>query len=204
MKHLIYILFLATACSGSKTDKPEDERTANEKPAAVARPDDAMVIADQSGPDSLKGSLRAKAEGKIGKAQISVRYYSPAVRGRIIWGGLVPFDKVWVTGAHMATSVEFDQDLIISGQKVAAGKYAFFTFPGKEAWELVVNRNWEQHLADNYDPKLDVVRVKVKPVTREVLQERLQYSVVGDDGGTGKLVVRWEKLEVSLPIMISQ
>ena len=198
MRYFICLaIVLLAACS-----KPKSSPAAGEAaPAPIV--DDAVIIAEQSDADTLKGSLRAKALGSVGKAQITVRYHSPAVRGRIVWGGLVPYDKVWVTGAHMATSLESDVDLSIAGQILPAGKYAFFTIPGPENWTLLINSNWQQHLTDDYDAKLDLVRQEVKPVAREVHQERLQYSLVQDDERNGRLIVRWEKLEVSLLIRVA-
>jgi hypothetical protein len=159
-----------------------------------------LVIQPQSEPDTLKGSLQAEAAGQIGAAKIQVNYYSPAVRGRIVWGGLVPYDQVWVTGAHMATNLLFDQTLTVGGQSVPAGKYAFFTIPGQEEWTVIINRNWEQHLADKYDPKDDIVRVKVKPETLGQNQERLRYEVNAVSENAGEIVVSWEKQRIMLPV----
>ena len=75
-----------------------------------------------------------------------IQYYAPAVRGRMIWGGLDPFDEVWVTGAHSATNWEFIKDIVINGQTIAAGKYAIFTIPDKDKWTIIINENWNQHL----------------------------------------------------------
>jgi len=83
---------------------------------------------------------------------------------------------------------------------VAAEKYAVFTIPGKEEWTIIINKNWEQHLTDDYDPKQDVVRVKVKPETEELNQERLRYVIEPGQNNTGEVVIYWEKLEVSLPV----
>ena len=197
---IILAVFVLAACSRTPGENTTTQRT--DTPPAVEPKDDAVVIADQDKEDSLKGSLRAKAMGTIGSTSISVRYHSPAVRGRIIWGGLVPLDRVWVTGAHMATKVEFSDNITIGGKPVPAGAYAFFSFPGKDSWTLVLNSNWEQHLTDEYDESLDVVRLTVKPVKRETLQERLQYSIVEEAPSRGKLVVRWEFLEMAMPVTV--
>jgi len=161
---------------------------------------DVRIIAEQAQPDTLKGSVKAKAMGTIGNTGVAINYYSPAVRGRVIWGGLVPFDNVWVTGAHRATTIEFDQEVEIGGTVVAPGKYGLFTIPGKEGWTIIINKNWDQHLADNYDKKDDIVRVVVKPETETANQERLRYVIESDDNTTGEIVVYWERLEVSLPV----
>lgn len=193
-------LFLAIAiglvgCNQKKS--PQEQPTGDT--VKVSKPTKQIAtIEEQSQPDSLKGSIQAEAIGKLGDAEVKVSYYSPAVRGRIIWGGLVPLDKVWVTGAHSATSIEFNHDLVIDGKTIPAGKYAFFTIPGKEEWTLIINKNWRQHLTDQYDPKEDVVRVKVKPETEEKHQERLRYLIEKESDTEGELVVYWEKLEISL------
>ena len=194
---LLTILAIGLLSGCSNTTKDDDKNGAQ-----VVAPLEAgtRIIAEQSTADTLKGSLKAMAMGTIGNSGITINYYSPAVRGRVIWGGLVPFDNVWVTGAHKATSMEFNQEVVIGGVTVAPGKYALFTIPGKELWTFIINKNWEQHLADDYDPKDDVVRVMVTPETEEPHQERLRYVVEeeGDEGG--EVVVYWEKLEISLPV----
>ncbi|MBC8923868.1 DUF2911 domain-containing protein, partial [Escherichia coli] len=77
-------------------------------------------------------------------------YHSPGVRKRIIWGGLVPYDEVWVTGAHDATTVEMPKAFVVNGKTIPAGKYAIFTIPGKNAWTVIINKQWQQHLATEY------------------------------------------------------
>lgn len=196
--HLLLAVVL-TACTAKK------ESTDNTKVAEAVQPKvkpPAVVILKQTETDTLKGSLNAVATGKIGDAQISISYHSPAVRGRIIWGGLVPFDKVWVTGAHMATSIELTKDFLIGDTTVPAGKYALFSIPGKDEWVLIINKNWQQHLTDDYDQKQDVVRVKVKPETQQEMQERLRYEVESENNSEGEIVIYWEKLEVSLPVKL--
>jgi len=197
---LLLFAALAFGCSGPKSDQTETSATPATTPVEVK--DDAVVINEQAGEDSLKGSLRAKAAGAIGTANFTIRYHSPAVRGRIVWGGLVPLDRVWVTGAHMATSIETDRDISIAGTPVPAGKYGFFTIPGKDSWTLILNSNWEQHLTDEYDEKLDVLRVKVNPGKLDTNQERLRYVIEAKSETDGELVVNWEKVRVSLPVVV--
>jgi hypothetical protein len=94
----------------------------------------------------------------IGSVHVHIDYSSPSVRGREIFGGLVAFDEVWVTGAHSATNISFDKDLMIEGKEVKSGKYALFTIPGKESWTVILNSNYDQHLADDYTEEEDVAR----------------------------------------------
>ena len=206
MNNLITIISFASiisliCCSGSRS---KDEQKSDGKPLVTESKKlmEGVVIQAQSEPDTLKGSLAAFATEKVGDTEIRISYHSPAVRGRIVWGGLVPFDKVWVTGAHMATSVEFSSDVMIENKTVPAGKYALFTIPGKVEWFVIINKNWQQHLVDEYDPNEDIVRVKVKPEIEQVNQERLRYVIEGDTEKEGEIVLYWERLEVSIPFKI--
>ena len=204
MKKLIAIVSLASfiylfGC----TSKSKESQSPEKKPAAETKKSkNAAVIMPQSAPDTLKGSLVAEATGKVGETEITISYHSPAVRGRIVWEGLVPYDIVWVTGAHMATSIEFNHDLVIASKTIAAGKYAFFTIPGKNEWTIILNKNWQQHLTDKYDAKDDVVRVNVKPEIEETHQERLRFVIEAETNSSGEIVMYWDKLEISLPIEV--
>lgn len=147
--------------------------------------------------DTSKKSIKSMAFAVMNGDSVKINYHSPGVRKRIIWGGLVPFDEVWVTGAHDATTFEIPKPFIIGGKQLPAGKYAFFTIPGKNLWTVIINKNWEQHLAGEYDAKDDVVRLKVKP-KKNVHTERLQYFVDGKNN-IGKIAVAWEKVKIELP-----
>ncbi len=149
--------------------------------------------------DTTKKSIKSTAFALFNKDSITVNYHSPGVRKRIIWGGLVPFGEVWVTGAHDATTIKFDLPITVGGKTIPAGKYAFFTIPGKAEWTLIINRQWQQHLATEYDEKEDVVRVKVKP-RKNAHTERLQYFVNNTGSRKGSVAVAWETVLVELPI----
>lgn len=145
--------------------------------------------------DTTKKSIKSMAFAVVNGDSIKINYHSPGVRKRIIWGGLVPFDEVWVTGAHDATTLEMPKVFFVKGKKIPAGKYAFFTIPGKKEWTIIINKNWEQHLATSYDEKDDIVRIKVIP--KEINHtERLQYFVQMINDKTGKIAVAWEKIRV--------
>lgn len=190
--------FGIAACNSDKKEKTETVTTTSPKATA----DDVRTIDVQTASDTLKGSLKAIATGTIGATTITVNYYSPAVRGRVIWGGLVPFDNVWVTGAHKATNVEFGSKVKIGDKEIDAGKYALFTIPGKDEWTIIINKNWDQHLADDYSQNDDIVRIKVKSVVTDVNQERLRYAIESETDSKGKIVIYWEKLAVSVPVEI--
>lgn len=151
--------------------------------------------------DSYKSSVRRETHGEIGDTHIIINYGSPGVRGRNIWGGLVGYDEVWVSGAHTATGITFERDVLIENKKIAAGMYAFFTIPGKKEWTLILNKNYNQHLADDYKESEDVLRIKVKPQILKTTVQRLSYIIEAKEGNpNGNISLQWEKVKVSLPI----
>jgi len=202
MRTYINCLFLVVVLSGCSNNKAKTESNEKNASSQIVAPKEegARIIEEQTMADTLKGSLRSMAMGTIGTTGITINYYSPAVRGRVIWGGLVPFDNVWVIGAHRATSIDFNQEVVIGGVTIAPGKYALFTIPGKDEWTIIINKNWDQHLADKYDQKEDIVRVKVKPGVDDKHQERLRYVVETESDTKGEIVIFWEKIELSIPV----
>jgi hypothetical protein len=153
--------------------------------------------------DTLKTSARREATGTVGGVTVKINYGSPGVRGRNIWNGLVAYNEVWVTGAHTATAVTFDKDVTVNGQKIPAGTYAFFTIPNEKEWTVILNKNPEQHLADSYSEKEDVIRLQAKPETNSKIIQRLTYEVVKKSDTEGAITVMWEKVKVSLPFKAS-
>ncbi|WP_338224227.1 DUF2911 domain-containing protein [Algoriphagus confluentis] len=136
-------------------------------------------------------------EGAIGGKAIRVTYGSPAVKGRTIWGDLVPYNVVWRTGANEATYLDLAQPMTVEGKSVPAGKYSLFTIPKESGkWTVILNSDWDlEHGHFQYDEKNDVMRVEVSPVWEETSVERLSIEIESPG-----LVLRWEK--VKLPITI--
>jgi len=136
-----------------------------------------------------------QAKGKIGEVDIAIAYSAPSVKGRTIWGGLEPYDKVWRAGANACTTVEFSKKVTIEGKSLDAGKYGFFIIPKEKGkWTVIFNKVNDQWGAFDYDQKQDALRVDVSPTWSDDVQETLSYSV--DD----KLNFGWEKARLSLEI----
>ena len=138
----------------------------------------------------------------IGDAHIHIDYSSPGVRGRIIFGGLVGYDNVWQAGAHKATWIETNKDLIINGEVLPKGKYGFFTIPSKGDWTVMFNKNWDQHGKDEYNEKDDVLRFKVTPTILEDIKEHLEYKVNKISDTEGEISLAWEKVKLSFNFKI--
>lgn len=155
------------------------------------------MISDQEAQRESRPSPLVSEKGQISEKDVNVQYGSPSVKGRDIWGDLVPFDVVWRTGANEATFVEFSDDVTVEGQKLPAGKYSLFTIPKESGkWTVLFNKEWDlEHGHFQYDEKMDVLRVSVTPQWLDSSQESLSISI--ENPG---LVIRWEKLQ--LPIQI--
>jgi hypothetical protein len=144
-------------------------------------------------------SPAASVTQTIGLTECTVTCSRPGVKGRVIWGGLVPYDQVWRTGANEATTFNCSRDVKIEGRPLAAGRYAIFTVPGPDAWSVRFNSEPDQRGTADYDSTKDVLTLEVKPREAEFLERmRFSFENMTDDGGD--LVLRWEKLELPLHI----
>ncbi len=146
-------------------------------------------------------SPEAKVVQTAGLTTITVDYSSPAVKGRKIWGGVVPLDKAWRAGANHATTINFTQPVVIGDKEVAAGTYGFFTIPGAASWTLIVSKQADIWGSDEYKPENDVVRVTVKPQAIGN-RERLVYLVTNFTNETANIDLEWEKVRVTLPVKL--
>lgn len=141
--------------------------------------------------DQTSKSPRTSAMANIGSNHVHIDYSSPRVRGRQVYGGLVGFNQVWVTGAHSATSVSFSEDIKIEGELVKKGKYGFFTIPQEETWIVILNENFDQHLADDYDEDLDVFRIEVPNSKLDQPKEELTFEVIETGEKSGEIRFQW-------------
>ncbi len=135
----------------------------------------------------------------IATTRLEVSYNRPGVKGRVIWGDLVPYDTIWRTGANEATTFETDHDVTVGGEPLAAGKYALFTIPGRDAWTVVFNSQADQWGAFDHDTTKDVVKIRVKPESA-AHEEWMRFSFENLTNRSGDLVLRWEELAVPIHI----
>ncbi len=148
----------------------------------------------QRGDDTDRASKNGRTEATIDDVSIVIEYGRPNVRGRTIWGELVPWDKVWRTGANEATTISFSAPVAVEGDSLDAGTYALFTIPGKEKWVVVFNATAKQWGAFNHNPDEDVLRVTVTP--EEGGHVESMDFVVEDS----KIKLRWEKVVVPFSV----
>jgi hypothetical protein len=148
-----------------------------------------------SSQDKPKPSPASTATGKAGNVNITITYSAPSVKGRTIWGALVPFGKVWRTGANDATTFEIDGDVKIEGKTLAKGKYSLFTIPDEGEWTIIINKNAKQWGAFSYKAEDDVLRFKAKSSKSASFNEALKFQVEN-----GNVSILWENLAVSFNV----
>lgn len=134
-----------------------------------------------------KPSPARTEEGKVAGANIKINYSSPAVKGRQIWGNLVPLGEVWRAGANEATTFETDKNINVQGKNLPKGKYSLFVIPNENESVLIFNKVADQWGSGDYDESEDALRVNVPSGQSQTLEERLTYELQ-DDG----LELRWE------------
>jgi hypothetical protein len=134
-----------------------------------------------------------------GLTDVTIKYSRPGVKGRTIWGALVPYDKVWRTGANEATTISFSDDVTVNGQKLAKGMYSLHTIPGAAKWTIIFNSVADQWGSYTYDAAKDVLRVDATPETGE-FREWLTFDVPDMTTDTAKIAIRWEKIVVPFTV----
>lgn len=146
-------------------------------------------------------SPNATVSQTVGLTNITINYCRPAVQGRKIWGALVPFNKVWRTGANEATTIQFTTDVTLEGNKVPAGKYSLFTIPTETEWIVILNKADKQWGAYNYKQELDLLRFNVKPTAASFV-ENFSFSVDNVAGAAASIVMRWENLQAAFKVEV--
>ena len=159
------------------------------------------VIARAQQVELPRPSPFAKMVQTVGTTDITIDYSSPAVKGRKIWGGLVPYGEVWRAGANAATKITFSKDVVVDGKPVPAGSYAFFVIPSATKWTLILNKDANQSGAFGYKRETDLLRLDVKPQPIAP-RERLAYLVSNFNDVTASIDLEWEKVRVSLPVKL--
>lgn len=188
MKKILFIFTICTLAScGNKTPIKNNETNINGDQDSTKKTK--TEVLDDARPSPLK-----KTTGFIGNVKAVVQWGSPSVKGREIWGMIVPYDEVWRTGANEATTIEFDKDVLVNGQELKAGKYGFFSIPKDGEWVIIFNSIWSQWGAFEYDEKKDALRFNVKP---EVIEnsETLEYKIESDG-----ISMSWEKLKIKFTV----
>ena len=140
------------------------------------------------------GSPHETVSGAVDGAKVSIEYGRPYMRGRKIVGGLVPYGRVWRTGADQSTTLTTDAPLVIGGAAVPAGKVSLYTLPSPQGWKLIINKQTGQW-GTEYNEAQDLARVDLKARTLTAPVDQFTIKIEG-----GQLKLAWELTELSVPI----
>ncbi len=144
-------------------------------------------------------SQKASVMQTIGTTDMTITYSRPGVKGRQIWGALVPYDKVWRTGANEATTISFSDDVTINGQPLPMGTYSLATIPGRDSWTVIFNKVADQWGAFSYDATKDALRVTAKP-EKGAFTEWMTFEVPQVSWDKTTVALRWENLVVPFTV----
>lgn len=136
----------------------------------------------------------------LGLTKITLDYSRPSVKGRKIFGDLVPYEKVWRTGANKITSIKFDDEVYVHGAVMKAGSYGLYTIPGKNEWTIIFNRDDKQWGSYGYDINKDVIRFNVQPMQPQEFTEQMTIDFVEFTPTSTNLSIKWESTEVRFKI----
>jgi hypothetical protein len=146
-----------------------------------------------------QASPHAVLTQSVGTTDITIDYHRPGVKGRAIWGGVVPYDKVWRTGANEATMITFSDDVTIDGKPLPKGTYSLHTLPGKNEWTIIFNKVAKQWGSFSYKQEDDALRVNVKAHAAP-MTEWMEFDVSSLSADNATVEIRWEKLAVPFTV----
>jgi hypothetical protein len=161
----------------------------------------ASIASAQAPVELPAASPKARIEQRVGITDVSLDYSSPGVKGRKIWGDLVPYDKPWRAGANQATKLTVSRDFKFGGTAVKAGSYSVFMTPAKASWTVALNSDVAA-TQENVDATKHVASVTVKPVTLPAARERLRYTLDDPQDDRATLTLEWERVRIAVPITI--
>jgi hypothetical protein len=150
----------------------------------------------------VRVSPKAAVIQTVGFTEIRIDCNRPGVKGRVIWNGLVPYNKVWRTGANEATKFTFSTDVQFNGKTLKAGSYSFFAIPTNENWTLIFNKVADQWGAFEYNEAEDAMRFEVTPEDG-IMQEWLAYTITKTSKNSAVVTLEWEKLKVPFSVEVS-
>ena len=135
----------------------------------------------------------------IGVTEVKIDYSSPGVKGRKIWGELVPFGEIWRTGANEVTSITFSDPVKVNGNDLPAGTYGIHTKPGESEWEFIFSKDTKIDGGSNFDKEKEILRVKVKPEEHHFM-ERMTFLFTDVTDNSANINLMWDKLKVSFKV----
>lgn len=152
--------------------------------------------------DMPQASPKAKLETRVGLTDVELVYSRPGLKGRDkkIFGDLIPYGKVWRTGANESTKITFSDDVTIDGHPLPAGTYALYTIPEENEWTVIFHNNLELWGDSGYQQEQDALRVQVKPTAIAYPQETFTIDITNHTSNSAALTILWDNTLISVPI----
>ena len=160
-----------------------------------------LAVAAAAVPASAQVSPPKTVMGSIGGASVEISYYAPSMRGRKVFGSLVPYDEIWCPGANWATAIISDAGLEIGTMKLPKGSYALWVLPNETDWQAIINSDAKAfHLDHRASTDLGRTKMNLKALDKAV--EQLTFEIRSEGGKKGVIALLWEKTEASIPFTI--
>lgn len=147
-------------------------------------------------------SPRINVEQNLGLATISLDYGRPSRNNRDIFGALIPYNRVWRTGANASTKITLDREIYLAENKIKTGTYGLYTIPNKNEWTIIIHKNAKLWGSAGYKVEDELVRFKVPVINLNDIRETLTINFEGFNANGGKLIIAWEKVKVEIPVFV--
>jgi hypothetical protein len=146
----------------------------------------------------------SKISQQVGLTEINLEYSRPSAKGREVFGGLVPFGKIWRTGANASTKISFKEQVSIAGNPLDSGTYAIYTIPSVDSWTIIIHRNIKMRslAGDVYKQENDVFRFRVKPERISDMVESFTLQFTDLTSNSVNFQMSWENTQVNIPILV--
>jgi hypothetical protein len=164
---ILVVAIFSWSCANQQDSASTEEATADNVEA---------VATEETPKEDIPSPLKTISE-TVNEVKVEIQYGSPGVKGRNVWGELVPYGEVWRTGANEATWISFNKDVVIADNNIPAGKYGLFTIPDNGDWTVILNKTWDQWGAYDYSDADDLVRFSVTPEILESPEERMAFAL---------------------------
>lgn len=163
-----------------------------------------MLISNLSMAQINKPSLSPRVETvqHVGLAKVELDYGQPNKQNRPVFGGLIPYNKVWRTGANASTKINIDTDVTFGNQSVPKGEYALYTIPGEKEWTVILSKNTKLWGSSGYNSKDDLVRLHVPVVRLTDYQETLSIRFENFHANGGDFIITWENTKIKIPVFV--
>ncbi|TVR81529.1 MAG: DUF2911 domain-containing protein [Chitinophagaceae bacterium] len=192
------LILLTTLFACSENSQQASEETMDKKEKKVKENDEKVDLRFPA------ISPRSQVNQVIGVTDVRIDYSRPAVRERVVWGELVPYNEIWRTGANAPTTIKLQHDVMVNGNPVAAGKYSIITIPNENGnWKLMFHKDTEVNSSIGYDEANDALQLELQAESTDVHYEMMTFKFIDVTETSGTAVMAWENLQIEFDIEVN-